>query len=97
MLCRTLESDMVRVYKRAKVKILEKEEPGWYRDEHSGDCFKVVIKAEVIPDEKALENIANEFVTGDNPGMPLKVKLWTDHKEYKKSEKVKKRLSQMKF
>lgn len=85
----TLESDMVRVYKRAKVKILEKEEPGWYRDEHSGDCFKVVIKAEIIPDEKALENIANESAAEDNPNMPLKVKLWTDKKEYKNTEKVK--------
>ena len=84
-----LETDIVEVYTRAKVKILEKEEPGWYKDKHSGDCFKVIIKAEVIPDEKALEDIANESERADNPNMPLKVKLWTDQKEYKNTEKVK--------
>ncbi len=84
-----LESDIIEVYTRAKVKVLKKEEPGWYRDKNSGDCFKVIIKAEVIPDEKALDNIANESETADNPSMPLKVKVWTDQEEYKNTEKVK--------
>lgn len=82
-----LEKDIVDAYSRANVKVLETKTSGWYKDAQIGDCYKVIIKAEVIPDEKAMKEIKKDDV--DNPSTPLTVNLWTDKKEYKKDEKIK--------
>ena len=81
-----IEKDIIDAYSKATVKVLETKESAWYRDEYLGECFKVKIKAEVIPDEKAIKDIAN---ISDNPNMPLRVSLWTDKKEYKSNDKIK--------
>ncbi|MDP3112541.1 MAG: DUF4384 domain-containing protein, partial [Thermodesulfovibrionales bacterium] len=54
-----------------------------------GDCYKIKIKAEVIPDEKAIEKIAKGSQAADDPSAPLSVNVWTDKKEYKSGEKIK--------
>ena len=82
-----LEKDIVSAYANATVKIIQEIEKNWYKDPSMGDCHKVKIKAEVIPDEKAMEEIKKDDV--DNPNTPLTVNLWTDKKEYKKDEKIK--------
>jgi hypothetical protein len=84
-----LEGDMIKAYSNASVKVLEVKENRWYKDERTGDCVKTKIRAEVIPDEKALKEIASGSLSNDNPGLPLNVRLWTDKEKYKKGEKIK--------
>lgn len=83
-----LEKDIVSAYANATVKIIQEIEKNWYKDPSMGDCHKVKIKAEVIPDEKAMKEIKKDDVL-DNPNTPLTVNLWTDKKEYKRDEKIK--------
>jgi len=83
-----LEHFVVKAYANASVKILEVKENRWYKDEQSGDCLRTKIKAEVIPDEKAIKEVASSKESFDNPGMPLNVRLWTDKKEFKKGDKI---------
>ncbi|MFH1122925.1 MAG: DUF4384 domain-containing protein [Pseudomonadota bacterium] len=83
-----VQKDLVEAYQNATVKIIQEVEKNWYKDPSSGDCFKIRIKAEVIPDEKAMEKAARTKDVTDNPAAPLKVQLWTDKQAYKQSEKV---------
>ncbi|MGZ6275634.1 MAG: DUF4384 domain-containing protein, partial [Syntrophales bacterium] len=84
-----IEEDMIKAYANASVKILGIKENRWYKDERTGDCFKTKIRAEVIPDEKAVKEIITGRLSNDNPGLPLNVRLWTDKKRYQKGEKIK--------
>ncbi|MBM4137332.1 MAG: DUF4384 domain-containing protein [Nitrospira sp.] len=84
-----LEKDIVSAYANATVKVIQEIEKGWYKDASSGDCYKVKIKAEVIPDDKAMEQISKVKEALDDPSSPLSVKVWTDKKEYKSNEKIK--------
>lgn len=84
-----IEDDIMKAYANASVKILEVKENRWYKDERSGDCLKTKIKAEVIPDEKAIKEAVSSKVPFDSPGMPLNVRLWTDKKEFRKGDKIK--------
>jgi hypothetical protein len=83
-----IEDDIMKAYANASVKILEVKESRWYKDERSGDCLKTKIKAEVIPDEKAIKEAVSSKVPFDSPGMPLNVRLWTDKKEFRKGDKI---------
>lgn len=82
-----LEKDLVSAYANATVKIIQELEKDWYKDATMGDCYKIKIKAEVVPDEKAMEKVAKG--SSDDPSAPLNVNVWTDKKEYKNSEKIK--------
>jgi hypothetical protein len=84
----TVVQDIVNAYAKASVKILDKKGL-WYKDERSGDCYKVLIKAEIIPDEKAIMEAAVKRPIADNPLVPLQVTLWTDKKEYVLGDKMK--------
>jgi len=85
-----LEKDLLSAYANAEVKIIQELEESWFKDASLGDCYKVKIKAEVIPDTKAIEAIASASPAAlDDPTAPLKVTAWTDKKEYKEGEKVK--------
>jgi hypothetical protein len=84
-----IEKDLVDAYANATIKIIEEVEKAWYKDPASGDCFKLKIKAEVIPDDKAMAQIAKDKSVVDDPNAPLNVQLWTDKKEYRQSEKIK--------
>jgi hypothetical protein len=83
-----LESDVVKAYSNASVKIIEETEKAWFKDPSSGECFRLKIKAEVLPDEKKMKSQSKE-ASFDDPTAPLNVKVWTDKKEYKNSEKIK--------
>jgi len=83
-----LESDMVKAYSNASVRMIEEIEKGWFRDPSSGECFRLKIKAEVLPDEKKIKSSPKE-ASFDDPTSPLNVRVWTDKKEYKNSEKIK--------
>ncbi|HLA51298.1 MAG TPA: DUF4384 domain-containing protein [Thermodesulfobacteriota bacterium] len=82
-----LEKDVIEAYANASVKIIQEIEKGWYKDATMGDCFKIKIKAEIVPDEKAMEKASKS--AADDPSAPLNVNVWTGKKEYKNSEKIK--------
>jgi hypothetical protein len=82
-----LQKDLVSAYANATVKVIQELDKGWYRDASIGDCYRLKIKAEVMPDEKAMDMLSKQ--TTDDPSAPLQVQLWTDKKEYKNSEKIK--------
>jgi hypothetical protein len=84
-----VEKDVVQAYSNATVKVIEIKERIWYKDERSGDCYKTKIKAEIIPDEKAIEELTAGKESADDPALPLNVKVWTDKKEYKGKENIK--------
>jgi hypothetical protein len=83
-----LEKDLVSAYANATVKIIKELENGWYRDAKSGDCFRVKIKVEVIPDEKAMDKVSKRKDVADDPSAPLHVRLWTDKKEYERGDRM---------
>lgn len=84
-----LDKDLMSAYSNAQVRVIQELEKKWYKEEGLGDCYRVKLKAEVIPDEKAMNSIAGSQEELDtNPGAPLAVKVWTDRKEYKKGEKI---------
>ncbi len=84
-----VEKDLLAAYAHAEVKVIQELEKVWYKDPASGDCCRVKIKAEVIPDEKSMEKLAQNAQFSDDPAAPLKVQSWTDKRTYKKGEKVK--------
>jgi len=84
-----LEQDLIKAYANATVKVIQELEKGWYREPSLGDCYRVRIKAEVIPDDRALAKIVKQEVLTDDPSAPLKVRVWTDKPEYRHSEKIK--------
>jgi len=83
-----LESDVVKAYSNASVRVIEEIEKGWYKDPVSGECFRLKVKAEIIPDEKKIKS-GVKGSSFDDPTSPLNVRVWTDKKEYNNSEKIK--------
>jgi hypothetical protein len=84
-----LEKDLIEAYANATVKIIPEPKGEWYKDAMSGDCFKIKIKAEVIPDDRAMARITQGKGIAEDPSAPLHVSLWTDRKEYRQGEKIK--------
>lgn len=85
----TVEKDLVNAYAQATVKVIQELEKAWVKDANSGDCYRIRIKAEIVPDETAMKKAAQAKAFADDPAAPLQVKLWTDKQSYKQSEKVK--------
>jgi hypothetical protein len=84
-----VEKDLVFAYAHATVRIVQELEKSWYKDPATGDCCRIKVKAEVIPDEKAMTGLAKNAAAYDDPSAPLSIRLWTDKKEYKSGEKIK--------
>jgi hypothetical protein len=85
-----LEKDLIEAYSNATVKVVEEIGRSWYRDASLGDCCRVRIKAEVIPDEQAMQRIAKgKGQIADDPSAPLNVQLWTNKKEYQGGDRIK--------
>lgn len=84
-----VEKDLVSAYAHATVRIIQEIEKTWYKDQASGDCCRVKIKAEVIPDEKSMTGLAANTAAYDDPLAPLSVKVWTDKKAYTSGDKIK--------
>lgn len=82
-----LESDVISAYTNAKIKIIQQIDGVWYNDVSTGDCYRVKIKAEVIPDEKVLKATAKND-NFQNPDMPLKVAVWTNKKKYSLGDRI---------
>jgi hypothetical protein len=85
-----LEKDLLSAYAHAEVKLLQEPAKEWYKDPNSGDCCRLRIKAEVIPDTAAMQQMAAASPAAfDDPSAPLKVKAWADKKTYMEGEKIK--------
>lgn len=84
-----LEKDLMEAYSKATVKVSHEDKPIWYRDPSLGDCCQVKIRAEVIPDNEAMDRISKGKTLLEDPLAPLNVQLWTNKKRYKESEKIK--------
>lgn len=84
-----LEKDLVEAYSHATVKVIQELSRAWYNDAASGDCCRLKIKAEVMPDDEAMEKISKGKGQAESPSAPLNVQLWTDKKVYKKGDKIK--------
>lgn len=82
-----LKQDLVTAYADAKVEVIEELGKGWYKDTAQGDCYKVKIKADVIPNEKAMKKVSDTAL--DDPTLPLAVKVWSDKEIYSEGEKMK--------
>jgi len=86
-----LESDVVEAFAGADVRVLEVLEKGWRRDEALGDCYYMRIRAEVVPDERALERArgGSAGTPSEDPTGLLSVRAWAEKPEYRAGEKVK--------
>jgi hypothetical protein len=84
-----LKKDLVEAYSRSQVKVISLREIGWYKDANSGECFKVQLKAEVVPDNKFTDKLKNNDASLDDPLSPLLVKLWVDKSTYHLNDKIK--------
>ncbi|MCX5831095.1 MAG: DUF4384 domain-containing protein [Deltaproteobacteria bacterium] len=84
-----LEKDVLSAYANSSIKIIQELEKSWYKDLSSGDCYRMKIKAEVTPDEKAMLKITTGRNVVDDPAGPLTVQVWTGKKDYKQGEKIK--------
>lgn len=83
-----LQKDIVNAYANAKVKIIEQKGMWDSEPPKVGDCYRIKIKAEVIPDESAMKRLSEAKML-DDPSAPLKVQVWTEKKEYGSGEKIK--------
>jgi hypothetical protein len=77
-----LQKDLISAYTNATVSVIETLEK---------DCYKIKLKAEVIPDEKAMKKASEKASDAilDDPSLPLAVKVWTDKASYHTGEKIK--------
>ncbi|MCG6533803.1 MAG: DUF4384 domain-containing protein [Syntrophales bacterium LBB04] len=83
------EKDIIGAYSNASIKIIQEMEKTWYKDPSSGDCYRMNIRVEVTPDERAMEQLAKTKNVLDDPSAPLTVQVWTGKKDYKQGEKIK--------
>lgn len=83
-----LQRDIVNAYANAKVRVIEAHGKWDNEPPRIGDCYRLRIKAEIIPDEEAMKRIS-ERKELDAPSAPLKIQVWTEKKEYRAGEKIK--------
>lgn len=83
-----LEKDLLSAYANARVKVLQELLKEWYKEQGLGDCYRVKLKVEVIPDEKAMAGLAKKSRESleNDPAAPLNVKIWTDRPAYAEKE-----------
>lgn len=85
-----LMHDIVKAFSNAQVRILRELESGWYEEESAAGfrdiCYKVHIKAEVVPDKPAA-SVSQSLM--ETPQGPLTIKAWTDKTDYRTGEFLK--------
>ena len=84
-----VEKDLLAAYANAEVKVLQELDRSWYKDPSTGDCIRMKIRAEVLPNVETMETLAKDSRFADDPSAPLQVKAWTDKRAYKAGEKIK--------
>lgn len=83
-----LEKDLLSAYANAQVKVLQELMKEWYKDTGLGECYRVRLKVEVVPDEKSMAALTqkNQETLENDPSAPLSVKIWTDRPTYGEKE-----------
>jgi len=85
-----LQKDILSAYTNSQVKVIQEFLKEWYQEGSLGDCYRVKLKVEVIPDEqsmkKATKKKSDELL--DDPAAPLSVKVWSDKQKYSQGEKI---------
>lgn len=86
-----LEKDLINAYSNAQIKLIAELLKEWFKDPASGDCYRVKLKLEVTPDEKAMAELTKKkgIELLDDPAAPLTVKVWTNKEQYRDGEKIK--------
>lgn len=83
-----VQKDIVNAYTNAKVRVIESKGIWDSEPPKIGDCYRIKIKAEVIPDEEAMKRVSQAKLI-DDPTAPLKVQVWTEKTEYRSGERIK--------
>jgi hypothetical protein len=61
-----LQKDVVAAYSNALIKIVQELNKTWYKDASAGDCYKIKIMAEVMPDMEAIKASGKINAMGEN-------------------------------
>jgi hypothetical protein len=85
-----LEKEILSAYTRSQVKVIQEFLKEWYKEGSLGDCYRVKLKVEVIPDEQSMQKIAVKKAAEllDDPAAPLSVKIWSDKEKYARGERI---------
>ncbi|MEI6154775.1 MAG: DUF4384 domain-containing protein [Deltaproteobacteria bacterium] len=89
------DQNLISSYKNATVTTLEQMEGRWENDP-SKECYKVNIRAEVIPEERLAKNSTRGVKVAQTSGPPapispiaqLQVQAWTDRSGYRERQKI---------
>lgn len=85
-----LEKDLLSAYTNSQVKVIQEFLKEWYQEGSLGDCYRVKLKVEVVPDEQSMKKAAKKKTDEllDDPAAPLSVKVWSDKAKYGQGEKI---------
>ncbi len=83
-----LKEDLIQAFSKAAVQVLAILEKKW-DPPAVGDCYTIRIRAEVVPNEGEINQIAEKNNTLDDPTAPLTVRVWTSQPTYKEGETMK--------
>src|SRR5689334_467562 len=85
-----LEKDILSAYTNSQVKVIQEFLKEWYQEGSLGDCYRVKLKVEVIPDEQSMKKVAKKKTDElfDDPTAPLSVRVWSDKQKYARGEKI---------
>ena len=80
------EQEVVALYAQAPVRGLQELKRENYRDKFSHRCVRVLVKTEMVPEEKSDELLKK--LTGDGPESPLSVKVWPERQIFRVGENI---------
>lgn len=88
-----LMEDLIASYAKATVRVLDELEKGWFQTDPAGgfvdSCYRVRIKAEVIPAPLPPPVVAKAKTEFMSPKAPLTVELWMDKEVYHIGDRMK--------
>ncbi len=88
-----LTQDLVKAYTNARIRTVATLDEGWFREQYPGnlvdECYRVRIKAEVTPDQKAMAGLTDRAALLEDPTAPLTVRAWTNKESYRKGDRIK--------
>jgi hypothetical protein len=64
-----LEEDILSIYANAEVKTIQELGKTWFKDDTLGDCYKIKIKANIIPSAKTTETKYADYELQERCGM----------------------------
>jgi hypothetical protein len=55
-----LEKEIISAYTNSRIKVIQELQKEWYKETSLGDCYRVKLKVEVIPDEQGMNKAVNK-------------------------------------